>query len=106
MEPTPSAGEKAYDFFISYKSENIEVVRPIAELLIANHFKVWFLEYNLDNNIYLGTDEVLREAMFAAISKSKFGICFTNEAYFSSARCRIELNGFFECLDADHIIRS
>lgn len=105
MEQTTSADEKIYDFFISYKSENIEVVRPIAELLIASQRRVWFSEYNLDTNAYLGSDEILRESMLAGASKSRYGICFTNDAYFSSSWCRRELNGLLECLDADHIIQ-
>src|ERR1043165_1013466 len=105
MEPMNSADEKAYDFFISFKSENVEVVRAIAELLIANQLRVWFSEYSLDRKTYLGTDEMMRDAILAGISKSKYAICFTNEAYFSSAWCRTELNRFFQCLDSDHIIQ-
>lgn len=105
MEPINSADGKAYDFYISYKSENVEVVRAIAELLIANHLKVWFSEYSLDRKTYLGTDEMMRDAILAGISQSKYAICFTNEAYFSSAWCRMELNRFLECLDSDHIIQ-
>src|SRR6266498_1072205 len=99
------AGEKAYDFFISYKSENIDVVRPIAEILIASHFNVWFSEYTLDLNTYLDPDHALREAISAGISKSKFGLCFTNEAYLASDWCRTELNGFFEYLNPDCMIQ-
>jgi hypothetical protein len=105
MQPTTAVDEKRYDFFISYKSENVEIVRAVAELLIANHLKVWFSEYSLDSNTYLGTDEMMRDASLAGISKSKYGICFTNEAYFSSAACRMELNRFFECLEPDHVIQ-
>src|ERR1051325_511099 len=105
MQPTTTADEKAYDFFISFKSENVEAVRAVAELLIANHLKVWFSEYSLDSNTYLGTEEMMRDAILAGISKTKYGICFTNEAYFSSAACRMELNRFLECLDTDHILQ-
>lgn len=105
MGQTIPAGEKAYDFFISYKSENIDVVRPIAEILIANHFKVWFSEYSLDINTYLSTEDALQRAVLTGISKSKYALCFTNEAYFASDRCRMELNGLFGHLNQEHIIQ-
>jgi hypothetical protein len=105
MEPTVSADPKDYDFFFSYKSETIEVVRPLAELLIASQYKVWFSEYSLDFNVYLSTEEAWRRAALAGISKSKFAICFTNEAYFSSEWCRAELNSIIDCLDSDHILQ-
>ena len=34
-----------YDFFISYKGQHADTVRPIAEQLMAHGFSVWFAEY-------------------------------------------------------------
>jgi hypothetical protein len=105
MEHRNPPVEKTYDFFISYKSENIEIVRPIAEQLLANELRVWFSEYSLSIDTYLDTDAVLERAMLAGASTARMGICFTNNQYFSSKWCLMELAGLLECLAPESIIQ-
>ena len=40
---------KHYDVFISYKSEDIDVVRPVVDQLIAAGLTVWFAEYRISS---------------------------------------------------------
>ena len=39
--------KKLYDYFISYKSEDTNIVRIIAEQMMASGLKIWFAEYNI-----------------------------------------------------------
>jgi len=79
--------DKAYDFFISYKVENVGIVRPIVEQMIASGLKVWFDEYMID---FKGRDQPERAFSLGA-QKSRLGICFTNDKYFGSSNCLKEL---------------
>lgn len=79
--------EKDFDFFISYKSEDVEIARRVSDMLIANGYKVWFAEY-----IILLTDrQRFQEAVDDGIARSKYGIVFSNDLYAGSPHCRKEL---------------
>jgi hypothetical protein len=79
-------GGKAYDIFISYKSEDAPFARRIADALTAAGWRVWFAEYRI----------VLRwRAYFLAmfmngIRNSRFGLAITNDRWASSKHCAIE----------------
>jgi len=78
---------KKYNFFISYKSENVSIAREICEALIVNGCNVWFDEYT----ILLTGREDFKQAILDGISESEFGICLTNLGYSKSEYCREEL---------------
>ena len=82
--------DKMYDFFVSYKVEDVFIVRQIVEQLIASGLKVWFAEYTI---LLSGRSEteMLNQAMDDGIEQAKFGICFTNNRYIQSLNCRHEL---------------
>jgi hypothetical protein len=84
----PSRPTRDFDFFISYKSEDASLVRRVADMLVANGFKVWFAEYTI-----LLTDRGrFAEAIEDGIRRSKFGLAFTRDLYVASEHCRDELN--------------
>lgn len=75
-----------YDIFVSYKSEDVGVVRQVADLLIASGVRVWFAEYQI----------LLRRGRFEAalergLRRSRWGLAFTNNRYIESAWCRREI---------------
>ena len=74
---------KAYDYFISYKSEDAGLVRLIAEQLLANNIKVWFAEFKMLTHNW---DDFQREIELG-IRHSKFAIAFTNNRYARSLYC-------------------
>jgi len=72
-----------YDFFISYKGQYADIVRPIAEQLMANRLSVWFAEYGILLSVLSSWDDTeIEKAIDRGIRSSTFGICFTNELYF------------------------
>lgn len=78
---------KDIDVFLSYKSEDIGVVRQVADLLIASGLTVWFAEYLIG----LDDREYFEEDIKHGIWSSRYGICFTNNRYAGSDYCRGEL---------------
>lgn len=67
-----------YDLFLSYKTEDSEIVRPIADNLLAVGIKVWFAEYEL--SLFKQLD--LENLCLDGVENSKWGsrslIYFTN----------------------------
>ena len=80
--------EPKYNIFVSYRSKNIHIVRPIAEQLMAAGLKVWFAEYE----ILLSGRQRFKEAINHGINNCSFGICFTNDRYAQSEHCQKESN--------------
>ena len=91
---------KKFDIFISYKSQNVILVRQIAERLKASGINTWFDEYSilLDNS--MDTESIIQDA----IINSSYGLIFTNDLYFESAGCRNELKQLLRHCDSNHII--
>ncbi|MDQ2976166.1 MAG: toll/interleukin-1 receptor domain-containing protein [Acidobacteriota bacterium] len=83
-----------YDIFISYKSEQAETAREIADQLIANGRKVWFAEYEilLSNR----DDELVQAAIDEGIRQSAYGLAITNNLYAGSKYCRLEMKQLLE----------
>lgn len=79
--------QKADGVFLSYKTEDVTVVRQIAEQLIARDIAVWFAEYAIP----IGERSTFQESIDAGIRGSKYGVCFTNNRYADSPYCRREL---------------
>ncbi len=78
---------KVYDFFMSYKSEDVATVRHVAEHLIAEGLNVWFAEYT----ILLSDRQRFQDFVDKGICQSRYGVCFTNDRYIGSPYCRIEI---------------
>lgn len=76
-----------YDIFLSYKSDDVHVVRRIADELIARNRKVWFAEYQ----ILFGNYADFENAIEKGIRYSKYGLAFTNERYAGSVHCQHEM---------------
>jgi hypothetical protein len=97
------AGEsvgKIYDFFISYKVQDVGIVRPIAEQLIASGLKAWFAEYT----ILVSDRDKFRESYITGTQQAKFGLCFTNNRYFKSDDCHTELENLLVNCGAQNVI--
>ncbi|MBI3821160.1 MAG: toll/interleukin-1 receptor domain-containing protein [Planctomycetes bacterium] len=86
-EPLLGSSDKEYDIFFSYKSEDIQFVRPVAELLMAAGVRVWIAEYAI---LLIGREE-FQKAIDAAISNSRHAVVFTRPSYFRSPHCTREL---------------
>jgi hypothetical protein len=57
-----------YDVFLSYKSEDVRLVRHVAEALLANQYAVWFAEYQ----VLLRSYDRFQEAIDDAIPNARF----------------------------------
>lgn len=79
------------DLFVSYKSEDVMLVRPVVDALLAAGARVWFAEYE----ILLAGRERFAEAIATGIRRSRRALLFTNDRYLSSPYCRDEVE---QCL--------
>jgi hypothetical protein len=80
-------GEKRFDLFLSYKSEDAALARRLCEHLTASGWRVWFAEYA----VLLKDRTTFQEAVAAGIRHSRLGLCLTNPRYALSPHCRWEL---------------
>jgi hypothetical protein len=78
---------RGWDFFFSYKSENANEVRRIAERLMASGFRVWFAEYE----VLLRTYDEFQRLIKQGVKGSSFGVLFTTETYAGSRHCAMEV---------------
>ncbi|HCS54071.1 toll/interleukin-1 receptor domain-containing protein [Rubinisphaera sp.] len=76
-----------YNVFISYKSQDSDLVRSVVEWLMSAGLKVWFAEYQ----ILLHDRELFQDQIDLGVSKSQWAIAFTNRAYIESDHCQDEL---------------
>lgn len=89
-----------YDFFISYRSTDVNTVRKIADQLLASGYKVWFAEYE----ILLKKRASFKEAIDRGILASKYGICFTNDVYIDSEHCKDEMSQLLDLKPIENIL--
>ena len=76
--PPKTYCQPPYDFFVSYKSQDVGIVRQIAEQLIAGGVSIWFAEYMMLFSVLSGwSNSKLKQAINNGIQQAKFGICFT-----------------------------
>lgn len=75
-----------WDFFFSYKSENANEVRRIAERLMAAGYRVWFAEYEILLRNYDDFESLIRKG----IQNCSFAVLFTTHSYSQSKHCRDE----------------
>lgn len=83
---------KKYDLFVSYKSEDICLVRRISERLYASGYRIWFAEYR----VLLQNYDRFQEQIDKAIRRSRYGLCFTNNRYVRSEHTRREIEQLLE----------
>jgi hypothetical protein len=75
------------DFFFSYKSENANEVRRIAERLMAGGYRVWLAEYEVLLRDYDEFERRIRQG----IRHCSRAVLFTTPAYSRSKHCRDEV---------------
>jgi hypothetical protein len=78
---------KAFDVFISYKSEDAATARHLSEALLGSGHDVWFAEYTI---LLFNRDEFLK-AIDLGTRQSRFGIAITSPLYTDSKHCTGEL---------------
>jgi len=78
---------KAYDVFLSYKSQDATLARHLCEALTAAGHDVWFAEYTI---LLFNRDEFMAGIDLGA-SQSRFAVAVTNTQYTASHHCRNEL---------------
>lgn len=76
--------------FISYKSQNANIVRRIVDNLIANGFNVWFAEYEVNASNYEEFSRLIDSQITEAIGNSTHAILFTNNLWGNSRYCQHE----------------
>ena len=94
--------DKTYEVFLSYKSQNVHLVRCVADAMIASGLRVWFAEYT----ILLVARDQFERFIRDGIAQSQRGVCFTNDRFVSSPYCRSELEQLLKLseLDPCHVI--
>ena len=80
--------EYTHDVFISHATEDKnEVVRPLAEALIAQNLRVWYDEFELR------IGDSLRRKIDAGLAQSRYGIVVFSQAFFEKNWPQYELDG-------------
>jgi hypothetical protein len=92
------------DIFISYKSESISFVRPVADALIANGLRVWFNEYKLLDESYWTDDTLLAGTIGKGASSSSAALLFMDNAWASSYWCGEEMRHLRAALSDDRLL--
>lgn len=83
--------------FLSYKSEDANLVRAIAERLIASGLNVWFNEYRILPDDYDRCDEMIDDGL----SKATHAVVLTNNRWAQAKWCRYEMDGLLAAIP-DH----
>lgn len=92
--------DKEYDIFISYKSENVNIVRPVVEYLISNGLKIWFAEYQ----ILFRQFEDFQSLVYQGIDNANYYLIFTNDLWAESKYCQREIERILKLKDCSKII--
>ncbi len=71
---------KGEQLFVSYKSENANLVRKLVDFLLSQAIPTWFVEYDLKLNDFSQLEKVIE----SAILSSKYALLFIDEAWSSS----------------------
>lgn len=80
--------DRRWDFFLSYKSDNANEVRRIAERLMARGFKVWFAEYE----VLLHSYEQFEARIRSGARNCSWALLFTTDQYAASRHCTNEVS--------------
>lgn len=83
-----STSDNQYDAFISHASEDKdEFVRPLAQALEEEGFRVWYDEFSLK------VGDSLRRSIDKGLSESRYGIVILSTAFFEKNWPQYELDG-------------
>lgn len=82
-----------YDLFISYKSQNANLAREIAQHLMQQGIRVWFNEYSVPLDIY-DNDQSVQNAIDKGVDLSAFLIVLSNDSWVESTYCEREFVRF------------
>jgi uncharacterized small protein (DUF1192 family) len=86
-----STMKEEYDVFISHASEDKDdLVRPLADELVALGIKVWYDEFRLT------VGDSLRRSIDAGLVNSKFGIVVLSPSFFAKNWPQYELDGLVQ----------
>lgn len=83
--------------FISYKTEDVNIVRNLAERLICCGVDVWINEYS----ILLEQYDNFPTHLFEGIESATHALFFTNDKWAKSEHCQIEMIGLCERAELD-----
>ena len=75
--------------FISYKSEDANLVRRVTEQLVACGLEVWFNEYR----IMVADYERFQDAIDDGLARATHAVVFTNDRWAEADWCRYEMTG-------------
>jgi hypothetical protein len=87
-----SSSRRKCDVFLSYKREDADFVRPIAEALLSGEINVWFNEYQI---LIQGRENFLR-LIDEGLAASQTVIVFSSRRYAASSVCMREFTHFLE----------
>jgi len=86
--PDTEATTGEYDVFISHATEDKdEIVRPLANELVAEGLRVWYDEFELR------IGDSLRRKIDAGLAKSRFGVVVLSHPFFAKNWPQYELDG-------------
>jgi hypothetical protein len=87
--------------FLSYKSEDANLVRGVADRLLAGGLDIWFNEYDISLERY----EDFAAEIDAGIRQATHAIVFTNRRWTASDWCRYEMRGLLARLPRpEHLV--
>jgi len=86
--------------FVSYKSEDANLVRGVTERMKANGVPLWFAEYEVLPETY----ERFQEAIDEGIQNASHGLVFTNARWADSEHCRYEMVHLLERIPHGKIV--
>jgi hypothetical protein len=88
---------RQWDFFFSYKSENANEVRRIAERLMAAGYRVWFAEYE----VLLKNYDAFKRLIGRGTARSTRAVLFTTRTFAASKHCSDEVQQLKATLAGD-----
>ncbi|MDQ2974750.1 MAG: toll/interleukin-1 receptor domain-containing protein [Acidobacteriota bacterium] len=88
---------KSRPIFLSYKSEDANLVRLVAEYLIASGLDVWFNEYRILPDDYDRFDQMIDDGL----RQATHAVVFTNNRWSRAEWCRYEMDGLLSAI-SDH----
>ncbi len=91
---------EAYDLFISYKSQDANTVRAVAERLSAGGVRVWCAEYQ----VLLSNYDNFLSAIDRGVDASRYAVLFTSEEWLVSEHCRHEASRVLRRMPLDRVL--
>ena len=94
------AEPSSINIFISYKSQNVNFVRRVAECLLAGNINVWFAEYN----IFIDNYDEFKKEIIKGINKATHALVFSSDSWANSPHCCFEMETILDRLGLDQVI--